>query len=252
MEGQAGSTTCNARVHFLNKRMHGKVKAGIQSRAGPGRSESTAADDVLRIPAGIRTRAARGIAPHRTSGRQSGVAVFGPTLAGRHRMRSATVFGEGVTFLNRALEVRVRAGVYPARVVIGGFSDKPAVRVSRMLQQRRRTICRGFSHRRSSRCRRCWRCWRAVYSTAYRSRGAIATARRWLGLAPGGPYERLAEIDRLTARRRRGVRRGRRLRQRVAMHIQALRREGVWPHRRQPYLRVRTVRTRTYRTSRHE
>jgi hypothetical protein len=57
----------------------------------------------------------------------------------------------------------------------------------------------------------CRLCWRATYLSDYPGRLCSLELRRLLGLASGGPFDPCPELERLTARRRRGVRRGRRV-----------------------------------------
>ena len=60
----------------------------------------------------------------------------------------------------------------------------------------------------------CRKCLRAVYLTDYPSRSRVHRLRQFLGLARGGPFDLWDEADRLLAPRKRGVRRGRRVRER--------------------------------------
>jgi hypothetical protein len=61
----------------------------------------------------------------------------------------------------------------------------------------------------------CRACWRAVYMTAFPGRRWYVPLRQLLGTLPGGPLDVCNELDRLAAKRRRGVRRGRRVHERA-------------------------------------
>jgi len=61
----------------------------------------------------------------------------------------------------------------------------------------------------------CRRCVRGVYERDYPGRWCWRQVRQWLGVVPGGPLDQLREVEALSAPRRRGVRRGRRVRARA-------------------------------------
>lgn len=57
----------------------------------------------------------------------------------------------------------------------------------------------------------CRRCWGAVYRSDYPAQQKWHEIRQWFGIEPGGFLDQQHELDFLTAPRRKGVRRGRRV-----------------------------------------
>ena len=73
----------------------------------------------------------------------------------------------------------------------------------------------------------CRRCWGAVYTSDYPRRQEFRSIRQMFGTESGGPLDRFEQLEHLTARRRRGVRRGRRVRLRAVRLMGRLLREGA-------------------------
>jgi hypothetical protein len=80
----------------------------------------------------------------------------------------------------------------------------------------------------------CRRCWRAVYMSDYPRQQAIRALRQLLGVESGGPMDQFARLDYLMAPRRKGVRRGRRVRRRALRLYQRLGRPCIDAGRSRP------------------